>query len=67
MSDHIESASDTRGGKPRISGTRIAVADVVLMHRRLGELQDFKTDLDKYNVWLRNTIEKKEQEKALDS
>jgi len=31
------------------------------------ELQDFKTDLDKYNVWLRNTIEKKEQEKALDS
>jgi len=67
MSDHIESASDTRGGKPRISGTRIAVADVVLMHRRLGELQDFKTGLDKYNVWLRNTIEKKEQEKALDS
>jgi len=36
MSNHIESASDTRGGKPRISGTRITVADVVLMHRRLG-------------------------------
>jgi uncharacterized protein (DUF433 family) len=36
MSNYIESASDTRGGKPRISGTRITVADVVLMHRHLG-------------------------------
>ena len=36
MSDHIEITADTRGGKPRISGTRITVADVVLMHRRLG-------------------------------
>jgi uncharacterized protein (DUF433 family) len=33
---HIESSADTRGGKPRIAGTRITVADVVLMHRRLG-------------------------------
>lgn len=33
---HIELSADTRGGKPRIAGTRITVADVVLMHRRLG-------------------------------
>jgi uncharacterized protein (DUF433 family) len=36
MSNYIETASDTRSGKPRISGTRITVADVVLMHRHLG-------------------------------
>lgn len=36
MSNYIESTSDTRGGKPRISDTRITVADIVLMHRRLG-------------------------------
>jgi uncharacterized protein (DUF433 family) len=34
--DYIESSADTRGGKPRIAGTRITVADIVLMHRRLG-------------------------------
>lgn len=34
--DYIESTPDTRGGKPRIAGTRITVADIVLMHRRLG-------------------------------
>lgn len=36
MSDYIETTPGTRGGKPKISGTRITVADVVLMHRRLG-------------------------------
>ena len=36
MSNYIESTTDTRGGKPRISDTRITVADIVLMHRRLG-------------------------------
>jgi uncharacterized protein (DUF433 family) len=36
MSNHIESAPDTRAGKPKITGTRITVADIVLMHRRLG-------------------------------
>jgi uncharacterized protein (DUF433 family) len=36
MSDYIEITPDTRGGKPRISGTRITVSDIVLMHRRLG-------------------------------
>ncbi len=34
---HIEITSDVRGGKPRIANTRIAVADVVLMHLRLGQ------------------------------
>lgn len=36
MSNHIESTPGTRGGKPGISGTRITVGDIVLMHRRLG-------------------------------
>jgi len=34
---HIEITTGTRAGKPRIAGTRIAVADIVLMHRRLGQ------------------------------
>lgn len=34
---HIEITEGVRGGKPRIEGTRIAVEDVVLLHRRLGE------------------------------
>lgn len=36
MSDYIETTPGTRGSKPRIAGTRITVADIVLMHRRLG-------------------------------
>jgi uncharacterized protein (DUF433 family) len=34
---HIEITPDVRGGRPRIAGTRIAVADVVIMHLRLGQ------------------------------
>ena len=34
--DHIEATPGMRGGKPRIAGARITVADIVLMHRRLG-------------------------------
>ena len=33
---YIEVTPGTRGGKPRIAGTRITVADIVLMHRRMG-------------------------------
>ncbi len=33
---YIEATPGTRGGKPRSAGTRITVADVVLMHRRMG-------------------------------
>jgi uncharacterized protein (DUF433 family) len=36
MSNYIEITNGVRGGKPRLAGTRITVADVVLMHRRLG-------------------------------
>jgi uncharacterized protein (DUF433 family) len=36
MSNYIETNPGTRSDKPRIAGTRITVADVVLMHRRLG-------------------------------
>jgi uncharacterized protein (DUF433 family) len=36
MPDHIEVTPGVRGGKPRIAGTRITVADVVLLHRRMG-------------------------------
>ena len=34
---HIDSSPNIRGGKPRIAGTRIAVADIALMHLRLGQ------------------------------
>lgn len=33
---HIVEAADTRGGKPRIAGTRITVADVAVWHLREG-------------------------------
>lgn len=34
---HIESTPGIRGGKPCLAGTRIAVADVALMHLRLDQ------------------------------
>lgn len=34
---HIEIHPNSRGGRPHIQGTRISVADVVLMHLRLGQ------------------------------
>jgi len=34
---HVESTEGVRGGKPRIAGTRITVADVVVMYLRLGQ------------------------------
>jgi len=34
--EYIESTPGTRAGKPLIAGTRITVADIVLMHRRMG-------------------------------
>ena len=37
LNGHIEVMPDTRGGKPRLLGTRITVDDVVLMHFRLGQ------------------------------
>jgi uncharacterized protein (DUF433 family) len=34
---YIEIDPETRGGKPRIAGTRITVSDIVLMHLKLGD------------------------------
>ena len=34
---HIEMTSGTRGGRPRITGTRITVDDIVIMHLHLGQ------------------------------
>lgn len=34
---YIESTPGVRGGKPRLSGTRITVDDIVLMHLRLSQ------------------------------
>ena len=33
---HIEQTNHVRGGKPRLAGTRLAVADIVIMNLRLG-------------------------------
>ncbi len=37
MSEHLEATAGTRGGRPRIKGTRITVEDIVVMHLRLGQ------------------------------
>jgi uncharacterized protein (DUF433 family) len=36
LASHIDISPDVRHGKPRIAGTRITVADVAIMHLRLG-------------------------------
>lgn len=36
LDHHIDIIPDVRGGRPRIAGTRIAVADVVIMYLRMG-------------------------------
>jgi len=46
---HIEITPKVRGGRPRIAGTRITVADIIIMHLRLGlSLEEIagKYDLD---------------------
>ena len=40
LTQHIQSTPNLRGGKPCISGTRIAVADVAVMHLQLGQSVD---------------------------
>ena len=37
LDGHIRIAAEMRGGRPHITGTRITVADVVIMHLRLGQ------------------------------
>jgi uncharacterized protein (DUF433 family) len=34
--DYIEISPDVRAGKPRITGTRIAVEDIAVMHLKMG-------------------------------
>lgn len=36
LDHHIEANAGVRGGKPCLAGTRVAVADIVLMHLRMG-------------------------------
>ena len=37
MDQHIELTPGVRGGRPRIAGTRLTVADIVMLHLRLGK------------------------------
>ncbi len=40
LDHHIEISPDVRGGKPRIAGRRITVADIVIWHEWLGQHAD---------------------------
>ncbi|MFB0533459.1 MAG: DUF433 domain-containing protein [Anaerolineae bacterium] len=54
LNRHIEMAPDVRGDRPHIAGTRITVANVVIMHLRLGQsLEEIagKYDLDLADVY----------------
>lgn len=54
LDHHIKIIPDVRGGRPHIAGTRIAVADVVIMHLRMGQsLEEIagKYDLDLAGVY----------------
>ena len=37
LDHHVEITPGVRGGRPRITGTRLTVADTVIMHLRLGQ------------------------------
>ena len=47
---HIVADPSVKGGRPRLAGTRISVADVVVMHLRLG--QSLEELAGKYDVSL---------------
>lgn len=50
LEQHIEATPEIRSGKPRFAGTRLTVADVAVMHLRLGySLAEIAGD---YNVSL---------------
>ena len=54
LNRHIEMTPDVCGGRPHIAGTRITVADIVIMHLRLGQsLEEItgKYDLDLADVY----------------
>ena len=48
LNSHIESTPGYRGGRPRIAGTRLAVADIVILHYRLD--QPLEIIAGKYDV-----------------
>ena len=48
--EHIAVDPEIRGGRPHLAGTRLSVADVLLMHLRLG--QTLEEIAGKYNVLL---------------
>jgi uncharacterized protein (DUF433 family) len=37
LNGHIELTPGVRGGNPRVSGSRLTVADIAIMHLRLGQ------------------------------
>ena len=40
LNQHIEITPGVRGGKPRIAGTRITVADLAILYLRMGQSLD---------------------------
>jgi uncharacterized protein (DUF433 family) len=40
LDQHIEISPDVAGGKPRITGRRITVQDIVIWHERMGKSAD---------------------------
>lgn len=47
LEQHIVATSGIRSGKPCLDGTRITVADVVMMHLRIGQsLEEIAGDYD---------------------
>ena len=54
LDHHIKTIPDMRGGRPHIAGTRITVADIVIMHLRMGQsLEEIagRYDLDLADVY----------------
>ena len=50
LNQHIEITSGVRGGKPRIAGTRITVADIATMYLQMG--QPLNLIAEKYDLSL---------------
>ena len=48
LNQHIEITSGVRGGKPRIAGTRMTVADIAILYLRMGQPLDLIAG--KYNL-----------------
>lgn len=48
LNRHLEGTPEVRAGKPRIAGSRITVADIVIMHLRMGQSLDLISG--KYNL-----------------